>query len=447
MQSERRRVAKILQEHRSLIAPIRRLPVEVLSKVFLCGDLASFDESKGPLLFAVVCNRWRSVAISTQALWSSIDFEVKYLIPPLKIIHLWLARSGSHPLNILWPNPYNGHDDSAARQAVFVALLSHQSRWMAPEQLDELTAVSSGSFPHLRKLKLEAGHSPSTPPLRTFETAASLEDVDIRQFSGPCKLPWNSIQSYKLNSANLIDCLFALTRLTNVVHCEMLCADIEHLSHIRVLQNSVTCLSMQTFVIACTTGGIRFLPEILDFITAPSLRVLQIIDVDKSFSATSPEIPLQAFLLRSSCNLQRLRLHQLVIPDHQVISALRYLPTLTDLEIVDGWKYSARPNDTAIFTTAFFEALTLSGDENPPMIPSLQRIAFEGALGAAERGALLDMVDSRWDKVHDGAASQIEYVWVIWWTEDSLPDDMQARVASWNQNGLDITISVERYYV
>lgn len=165
MQSERRRVAKILQEHRSLIAPIRRLPVEVLSKVFLCGDLASFDESKGPLLFAVVCNRWRSVAISTQALWSSIDFEVKYLIPPLKIIHLWLARSGSHPLNILWPNPYNGHDDSAARQAVFVALLSHQSRWreiefgLAPEQLDELTAVSSGSFPHLRKLKLEAGHS------------------------------------------------------------------------------------------------------------------------------------------------------------------------------------------------------------------------------------------------------------------------------------------------
>ena len=122
-----------------------------------------------------------------------------------------------------------------------------------------------------------------------------------------------------------------------------------------------------------------FLPEV---ITVPSLlRALEIISEDNRGDLGT--LPLRA--LFAKVTLKRLRLH-LVIPDRQVIGSLRCLPTLTDLEVLD--------KNAIMFTMAFFKALTLRRDGNPPLIPSLHRIIFTGTMGAAEREAMLDMIDS-----------------------------------------------------
>lgn len=79
--SECERLANVLDEHRSVLAPIKKVPVEILSKIFLSGDFGGFVKLEAPHLLTLVCRRWRDVAISMPALWSSLDLIDR--IPPL----------------------------------------------------------------------------------------------------------------------------------------------------------------------------------------------------------------------------------------------------------------------------------------------------------------------------------------------------------------------------
>lgn len=56
IRSERKALESIY-EHQSIIAPIRKLPIKLLAKIFLSGNLSTFNKSKGPLLFTFVCKR------------------------------------------------------------------------------------------------------------------------------------------------------------------------------------------------------------------------------------------------------------------------------------------------------------------------------------------------------------------------------------------------------
>ncbi|KZP22093.1 hypothetical protein FIBSPDRAFT_687916, partial [Athelia psychrophila] len=52
--------------HKTLVSPIRRVPPEIITEVFLHsadGNLGS------PLLLASICSRWRSIALSSPQLW------------------------------------------------------------------------------------------------------------------------------------------------------------------------------------------------------------------------------------------------------------------------------------------------------------------------------------------------------------------------------------------
>ncbi|KIM76328.1 hypothetical protein PILCRDRAFT_36243, partial [Piloderma croceum F 1598] len=59
--------------HTALVAPIRRLPPEVLSKIFLRyndeNNVPYIRLNKAPLLLGSMCSRWRTIALSTPRLW------------------------------------------------------------------------------------------------------------------------------------------------------------------------------------------------------------------------------------------------------------------------------------------------------------------------------------------------------------------------------------------
>ncbi|KAJ7020984.1 hypothetical protein C8F04DRAFT_921283, partial [Mycena alexandri] len=58
------RVQRYLQE------PIGRLPIEILSEIFILLPLARNQrERSSPLLLLRICATWRTVALSTAALW------------------------------------------------------------------------------------------------------------------------------------------------------------------------------------------------------------------------------------------------------------------------------------------------------------------------------------------------------------------------------------------
>ncbi|KAL0581267.1 hypothetical protein V5O48_000750 [Marasmius crinis-equi] len=167
-------------------APVERLPVELLSYIFVLGthstpsiceeasqESTSFnvDSIKTPLVFAAVNRHWRAVALNTPALWTSLCVTVGSLesasdtdnprAPVLNTSHVtsYLALSRKHPLDILidardmdWdfyePEIPNLHDHSnyippfspRTMSAVISLLLPHITRWRSIDILTDTWA-------------------------------------------------------------------------------------------------------------------------------------------------------------------------------------------------------------------------------------------------------------------------------------------------------------------
>ena len=84
---------------RAYLAPIRKLPNELLAEVFLI-IFAQGDHKCGWTL-SRVSQRWRRLALSLHVLWSSISLSTTTTLCPADTIRLWIERSGSRcPLDI-----------------------------------------------------------------------------------------------------------------------------------------------------------------------------------------------------------------------------------------------------------------------------------------------------------------------------------------------------------
>ncbi|KAH6895020.1 hypothetical protein BKA70DRAFT_1319264 [Coprinopsis sp. MPI-PUGE-AT-0042] len=66
--------------HRILLSPIRRVPADILTTIFLlCIDptnKSNMTAEGSPLLFTRVCHQWRELAIGTPSLWASISIHI-----------------------------------------------------------------------------------------------------------------------------------------------------------------------------------------------------------------------------------------------------------------------------------------------------------------------------------------------------------------------------------
>ncbi|KAF8891925.1 hypothetical protein CPB84DRAFT_1683133, partial [Gymnopilus junonius] len=136
LKKERSDVQDSLKGYLTVMAPIRGLPDDVLCDIFY-HCLPShrnpiLSTSEAPLLLTQVCSKWRSVALSSPALWARLHISfshdhrglfrnytpnlwlwsetnpsevrqakaIKILGRRVEVIKNWLARSGTCPLSI-----------------------------------------------------------------------------------------------------------------------------------------------------------------------------------------------------------------------------------------------------------------------------------------------------------------------------------------------------------
>ncbi|KAK7462300.1 hypothetical protein VKT23_007901 [Stygiomarasmius scandens] len=100
---------------RNLLTPIRRMPPETLTEIFLhyiqSGDgLDSQDSEKrrlGSLVYlppalvlSQVCWSWRRIVETQPCLWAKLRFSIRKRFPDPELLSDWLRRSGSLPLDI-----------------------------------------------------------------------------------------------------------------------------------------------------------------------------------------------------------------------------------------------------------------------------------------------------------------------------------------------------------
>lgn len=90
---------------RAWIAPIRKLPVEILSEIFVHCRTVSW---LAPVKISEVCRLWRQVVLSTPRAWTSIHFRVE--LGPANMqcyLSTFIKRSNPHLLHLRVPGDSN----------------------------------------------------------------------------------------------------------------------------------------------------------------------------------------------------------------------------------------------------------------------------------------------------------------------------------------------------
>ena len=141
-----------ISRHQALMAPIRRLPVDVIREIFInclpTTHNAVISPEECPILLTRICSGWRNIALSTAVLWASIHVPIPidgYAPSPDKLepaiatarrraeaIKEWLSRSGECVLSISLHNQPE-KTSPVVYNIILDALIPFCRRWGALE--------------------------------------------------------------------------------------------------------------------------------------------------------------------------------------------------------------------------------------------------------------------------------------------------------------------------
>ncbi|KAJ7618104.1 hypothetical protein DFH06DRAFT_1144938 [Mycena polygramma] len=106
LSDQRQKTLDYIAAHEALVSPARRMPQDVVQEVFLAclptQRNSVMSTKDAPLLLARICSAWRTLALSTPALWASLHIPLEYVfdfIGPQRPLQ-WLERSGRCPLSL-----------------------------------------------------------------------------------------------------------------------------------------------------------------------------------------------------------------------------------------------------------------------------------------------------------------------------------------------------------
>ncbi|KAJ7510889.1 hypothetical protein B0H11DRAFT_1956464 [Mycena galericulata] len=211
--------------------PVLTLPAEITSEIFI-HFLPTYPERSqlvGPLspsFLCRICRQWREVALSTPTLWKAplLNLDAPHLHGnQLRLLELWLQRSGGCPLSL--GLVHAGYGSPAS----FVdAILRHAHRWEEVKLIlpyEELHRIT-GPMPLLRTAELGPNTNrdsidPGVPPVMVFAQAPNLREVELSLFFNPffTALPWSQLT---VLSANLYE-LEAAAILRDAAALEVCC--------------------------------------------------------------------------------------------------------------------------------------------------------------------------------------------------------------------------------
>ncbi|KAF7375417.1 F-box domain-containing protein [Mycena sanguinolenta] len=393
---------------RSLLAPIRRLPSEILIDVFqLCRlsepEFSSSDRARGgmahlaqePLLrVSQVCIVWHTIVMGTPRLWDTVCLHASAFWgtpqqneTTMGLLRLAFERSGTLPLNVEFDS-FEGH---ARRYVPALELIaSHSARWKSVK----IVRGSSGfGYRYL------AGVKANLPLLRTLELnlgGAALEMLDFLRFVPNVKnltvhgsiefctarLPLEELVTYECTRLQAKAIAWAVASMSRLSHP---CAvrfeafldhwDKDSYSRAGGLQLPQTSSNMSSLSLEVTGLGreviarcLQTFEEIFAALTLPSLRELSFKADSNMLSLPWPHSQFMVFSIRSSfhSHLHSLNLLKVAITESQLVDCLATLPALQYLSIADRADFHK-----TLVTTTLLTALTRTPKDSACLVPRL----------------------------------------------------------------------------
>ncbi|KAI0746267.1 hypothetical protein C8Q80DRAFT_1337305, partial [Daedaleopsis nitida] len=195
---------RVAMARKTRLAPIARLPVELLSYIFLLGahtpdsDRLSEDEcdpdqehndnispclqSSGtsPDVLAAVNRHWREVAIGTPQLWTRICVTIGDVMrggAPFSVVSRYVSRSGKCPLDIYIDgrDPDWDFSETDSVGAVISPYIDELYDYTHPFRVEHMHHVLNILIPHVRRFRSLAVLTDRWAPMQTALDCLSME--------------------------------------------------------------------------------------------------------------------------------------------------------------------------------------------------------------------------------------------------------------------------------
>ncbi|KAF9065133.1 hypothetical protein BDP27DRAFT_1332337 [Rhodocollybia butyracea] len=423
---------------RSLRSPIRRFPNEILSRIFdfACDKnlLQEFPWSKDfkfvpstPIVepfrhlpamsISSVCTRWRSVALSSPAIWSRISLELSpensrlpnvqlVLSAFLYTVELHLHRSGQQPLTIeldISGALDAGNNVIPYQLLAFDLVCNYSWRSFTMGGYQPILRFPMPGFNRIRNchslenLRFVISGEPDDE-LELFTQADGLHSITLYMIGNLPTPFWTEIASLT------VECMYG--EIANVFNYasspkELVLGEREDQdSDLSPCVPPLLCTSVSTLKLKLCLHWDDPLADIaFSSFTFPSLSCLAIVGSDElPYEGAWPKATLAAFLRRSSCNLTEFEVKSVSVSDIDLIAALKLMPSLMNLYIDDT---HGGDDPMSPITSRFIRSLhglhwTELRPSGSTLVPKLRelKLTFDGS--QFDDSLFIEMVNSRW---------------------------------------------------
>ncbi|KAJ8074330.1 hypothetical protein PM082_012643 [Marasmius tenuissimus] len=368
-QSKRDSLQRHASQVLSLLSPIRRLPWEIMVKIFkFAANIGSMGDNilgtssqwmSRAFRISAVCFRWRTIALDTPELWAhfAVDLQTRAKEP----LDLFLDRSRQRPLSLAIT-----HTNRRASPALSVlrSLAGQSSRWSSVDyhylRHDEtLTLMNAIQELPLVEHVVCPARGLGTPVTlnEQLRQCALLDTLTIRYD----KFPEVDIPSLPLSHPGCLIFQYGPKEaFNNSLKVLKSCADvIEELTYESLpdeeergfifqanhaspwdIQEPIKCKQVGKLLVHFyhPDGIYPHLSDIFRLLTLPSLVNLGLLgdcSVDRCFEGSWPAALFDEFVVRSKCqNLTSLNFY-LPLSDAEVIASLQHFLALEELHITE----------------------------------------------------------------------------------------------------------------
>jgi hypothetical protein len=427
VQNERTELQKLANCARGLLAPVRRMPSELLSEVFaLCGLEVKIERTvKTPALdLGCVCTRWNEVISGSPNLWSTVSLVIGRDLDAEKQTRLVLrALKKSAPLPLTLEvadaedNPYILPEQNETHPSIN-ALIQECFRWRhltvkltVPttnaffasvvgklSMLVSLTFANQGK-PDRVSLENDLDIFKDVPTLRTVTLPTSVDRTSYF-------LPLETLDTFEMGgfSTEVISVILSRARnlrILKINHCPL--QGVVMVPGQSVV-NSESLRTLNIEFIYCSTYSA--VSHLFSCVSLPRLQALSLTSPHSSHCGHphgDTWVPsLVGMLNRSHCSIQTLVIAGVRITQDSLVSIFRNVSSLRDLTLHErpASNVASAPIDDKLLTLLTLSSASSGSDVysqvHTTLLPNLERIELRaGGLSFSDK-TFVDMISSRW---------------------------------------------------
>jgi hypothetical protein len=375
---------------RVAIAPIHKLPAEILVEIFrLALDTWTYmrkQRIQKVQALSHVCAYWRRVAHTTPRLWTEVLFTRLDKMPKsdyMACMKGWLERSAPMPIAVNLEITGKARDAGEALMDI-IATAAH--RWsdvdLTLPSLSVLSRIPTASLKSLERVFLQSTDAKHrADSTRVFLMAEHLHYAKFATLrTGQLLMPWSQLTEIVVTDPSPQECLDTLVQCTSIVSARFETGawpDVPDLS-----QRPITTLGRLEDLSVSVRGCV------VPFFVCLALPALKKLCLESHMDDWSPwgSVEFTQFQLRSP-SIQCLEINSSYLLSSDLLAILQHVPLLAELQM------ESCPNS---FDDSIVGALQYTTTQTLPLVPRLEVIQLYYAGVNFEEDALDAMIQSRW---------------------------------------------------